>query len=91
MNEQRVTKNNVVHWLKLYSLRNQFRAVFFFFFYMSKTIFNNLNKEVKSLVKNLCETYSNNTNGIIIKNQVKKTINGIFSELDENVCVCVCQ
>lgn len=56
--------------------------------YMSITIFNNLNIEVKSLIKNLYETRSNNTNDIIIKNQIKKkTINRIVSELDENVYV----
>jgi len=38
--------------------------------YTGKTIFNNLNKEVKSLLKTLCEIHSNNTNDIIIKNQV---------------------
>lgn len=53
--------------------------------YMSKTIFNNLNKEVKSLLKNLCETHSNNTNDIVIKNQIKKTIDRIVSELND-VC-----
>jgi len=39
---------------------------------MIKTLFNNLNNEVKNLVKNLCETHSNNINDIIIKNQIKK-------------------
>jgi len=54
---------------------------------MSKTIFNNLNKEIKSLIKNLCETHSNNTIDIIIKNQIKNSINGIVSKLDEYVLI----
>jgi len=33
--------------------------------YMGKTIFNDLNNEVKSLIKSLYESQSNNTNGII--------------------------
>jgi len=31
---------------------------------MRKTIFNNLNIEVKSLVKSLCESQSNKTNNV---------------------------
>jgi len=42
--------------------------------YMSKTIFNNLNKGVKGLKKYICETHSNYTNDIVIKNQMKKNI-----------------
>lgn len=58
--------------------------------YMGKTIFNNLNNEVKSLIKSLCESHSNNTNdiiNIINKNQIKKAINKIVSDLDDNVCI----
>ena len=57
---------------------------------MGKTIFNNLNDEVKSLIKSLCESQSNNTNdtiNIIYKNQIKKAINKIVSDLDDNVCI----
>jgi len=39
---------------------------------MVKTIFNNLNNEVKSLIKSLCESQSNNTDDIINKNKIKK-------------------
>lgn len=42
--------------------------------HMGKTIFNYLYKEAMILIKNLCETLSNNTNDII-KSQIKKTIN----------------
>ena len=42
--------------------------------YMSKTIFDNVHIEVKSLIKDLRETSSNNTNDMIIKNQIKKVI-----------------
>jgi len=60
---------------------------------MGKTIFNNLKNEVKSLIKSLCESHSNNTNdiiNIINKNQIKEAINKIVSDLvdlDNNVCI----
>jgi len=58
--------------------------------YMGKTIFNNLNNEVKSLIKSFCGSQPNNTNdiiNIINKNQIKKAINKIVSDLDDNVCI----
>lgn len=55
--------------------------------HMGKTIFNNLNNDVKSLIKNLCESQSINTNDINNKNRIKKEINKIVSELDDNVCI----
>jgi len=42
--------------------------------HMEKTIFNNLNNEVKSLIKSLCESQSNNTNVIINKNKIKNAM-----------------
>jgi len=56
--------------------------------YTGKTIFNNLNNEVKSLIKMLCENQLNNTNDIINKNQIEKAINKIVRDLDDNV-LCI--
>lgn len=55
--------------------------------HMGKTIFNNLSNDAKSLITSLCENQSNNTNDTVNNNQIKKAINKIVNELDENVCI----
>jgi len=57
---------------------------------MGKTIVNNLNNKANNLIKSLCESQSNNTNdivNIINRNQIKKAINKIVSDLDDNLCI----
>jgi len=54
---------------------------------MGKTIFNNLNNDIKSLIISLCGSETNKSNDIINRNQIKKSINKIVSDLDESVCI----
>jgi len=58
---------------------------------LGKTIFNKLNSGVKSLINSLYESQFNITSSItndaINKNEIKKAINKIISDLDDNVCI----
>jgi len=54
---------------------------------MRKTIFNNLNNDTKSIIISLCESETNNSNHIINRNQIKKSINKIVCDLNDNVCI----
>jgi len=39
------------------------------------------------VIRVFCESQSNNTTDIVNKNQFKKAINEIGSDLDDNVCI----
>lgn len=50
---------------------------------MCKTIFNNLNNDVKSQIKNICELYSNNTSIKPNKYNIKKCIRKFVVDLSK--------
>lgn len=54
---------------------------------MGKTILNNLNNKIKSLIKRSRESQTNNTNDILNKYIIKKALNKIISEIDDNACI----
>jgi len=55
--------------------------------YTGKIIFNNLENYVISLIKIICKSQAINTNDIINKNHIKKSINKITENLDKNMCI----